>query len=191
LIGEVLTIGASIPACSRVAKVFAATPGWLFIPAPTRLTFPRSSRALHSTPRPSSARAASSRSSTGAENTTSRPVCTIVSTFTLACASAANNAAGAAPSTRYTVSSRWCTTAEMSAFSSSIDSSSSRIQVPCLVVERRADVQSDIVAARDLDRPGCEHSGAGRRHLEHLLERDDVQLARVRDEAAGPPCRRP
>ena len=59
LIGDVLTIEASIPACSSVANVFAATPGWLFIPAPTRLTFPRSSRALQSTPSPSSALEAS------------------------------------------------------------------------------------------------------------------------------------
>jgi len=46
-----------IPAESSVANVFAATPGWLFIPAPTRLTFPRSSREVYSTP--SAARVAS------------------------------------------------------------------------------------------------------------------------------------
>ena len=64
LIGEVETIAASIPAPSSVAKVFAATPGWLFMPAPTRLTLPRSSREVQETPRPSSVRAASALSST-------------------------------------------------------------------------------------------------------------------------------
>src|SRR5581483_3254958 len=49
LIGEVEITSAVTPASSRVANVFAAMPGWLFMPAPTRLTFPRSSRIDHST----------------------------------------------------------------------------------------------------------------------------------------------
>ena len=35
------------PGSASVANVFAATPGWLFMPAPITLTLPRSSRALH------------------------------------------------------------------------------------------------------------------------------------------------
>ena len=60
-----------------------------------------------------------------------------MSTLTLASASAPNSRAALAPVTRYTVSSRWCTTPEISAFSS-IFSSSSRIHVPSasLNVER-------------------------------------------------------
>ena len=182
LIGEVETIGASIPAASSVANVLAATPGWLFIPAPTRLTLPRSSRALQETPRPSSVRAASALSSTGAEKTISALVCTIVSTFTDASASAPKSCAGLAPSTRYTVSSRWCTTPEISAFSS-ISSSSSWIHVPVSFLEGRADVEPHIVATRDLDRAGGHHAGARGRHLEHLVEADARQLARAGDDA--------
>ena len=125
-----------MPAASSVANVLAATPGCDFIPAPTSDTFPRSSRAAHFTPRASSALSASGRSSTGAEKTISPPVCRIVSTLTFASASAPKSCAALAPETRYTVSSRWCTTPEISAFS--IVSSSSRIHVPSesLKVER-------------------------------------------------------
>ena len=49
--------------------------------------------------------------------------------MTFASASAAKRRAGVVPRARYTVSCRWCTTAEMSAFSSN-GSSSSVIQVP-------------------------------------------------------------
>ena len=100
LIGEVETSDASMPACSSVANVFAATPGWLFIPAPTRLTLPRSSRKVQLTPSASSVRDASARSSTGAEKTISAFVCTIVSTFTEASASAPKSRAAVVPSTR-------------------------------------------------------------------------------------------
>jgi hypothetical protein len=127
LIGEVVTISGSIPNSSRVENAFAATPGWLRIPAPTMLTWPRSSRADHSTPRASSAASVSARS--GAEKTISGPVCATVSTFTPAAASAPNRLAAEAPTTRKTVSSSVCVTPEMSAFSS-IRLSSSRIQVP-------------------------------------------------------------
>src|SRR5262249_20008343 len=50
------------------------------------------------------------------------------------------------------------------------------------VVERRPDVELDIVTTGDLDRAGCEHARAGRRHLEHLLVRERLELARVRNE---------
>ena len=50
LIGDVEMTFDSTPISSSVANVFAAMPGWLFIPAPTRLTLPRSSRIDHSTP---------------------------------------------------------------------------------------------------------------------------------------------
>ena len=47
LIGDVVTTSGSIPCSASVANALAATPGWLFIPAPITLTLPRSSRALH------------------------------------------------------------------------------------------------------------------------------------------------
>ena len=39
------------------------------------------------------------------------------------------------------------------------------------------------MTTRDLDRPSSHHARAGRRHLQHLLERDHVELAGGRDEA--------
>ena len=130
MIGDVFTIRGSIPCVARVENVRAATPGWLFIPAPIRLTFPRSSLDVQRTPRRSSAAAVSAWSGVGAENTIpSSRVWRIVSTFTDACAIASNSGAAATPSTRYTVSSSVCVTPEIIAFSS-MRSSSSRIQVP-------------------------------------------------------------
>ena len=40
LIGEVEIISMLTPASPSTVNVFAATPGWLFIPAPTSETFP-------------------------------------------------------------------------------------------------------------------------------------------------------
>ena len=51
------------------------------------------------------------------------------------------------------------------------------------VVEARPAVDPHAVVARVLDRAQLEHAGARRRHLEHLLEGDDRQLARVGDDA--------
>ena len=44
-------------------------------------------------------------------------------------------------------------------------------------------METHIVTARDLDRAGGHHRRAGSGHLEHLLERDRLELSRVRDEA--------
>ena len=46
-IGEVFTIWGSTPMSASVENVLPAIPGWLLIPAPTRLTLPRSSRDDH------------------------------------------------------------------------------------------------------------------------------------------------
>src|SRR6266545_975363 len=154
-----------MPAASSVANVFAATPGWLFIPAPTSDTFPRSSRAVHVTPSESSTRSASGRSSTGAEKTISGPVCTIVSTLMLASASAPNSRAADVVDGLLALMH---------------DSGDQRLLEHLLVlltdpralgvVERRADMEPHSVAARDLDRAGCHHARARGRHLEHFLE---------------------
>ena len=50
------------------------------------------------------------------------------------------------------------------------------------VLERAAAVDADAVVARVLDRAQLQHPGARGRHLEHLLEGDDGQLARVGDD---------
>ena len=47
LIGDVVTTSGWTPSPSSVANAVAATPGWLFIPAPTTETLPRSSRDDH------------------------------------------------------------------------------------------------------------------------------------------------
>ena len=52
MIGEVETISVLMPSSSSVANAFAATPGWLRIPAPMMLTCPRSSRLDHSHAQP-------------------------------------------------------------------------------------------------------------------------------------------
>ncbi len=122
-----LTISGWIPSSSSVANILAATPGWLRMPAPITLTWPRSSRVDHSTPRPSRAESVSARSS--AENTISGPVWMTVSTLIPPSASAPKSCAAETPTTRYTFSTDLCVTPEMSAFSS-IRSSSSRIHVP-------------------------------------------------------------
>ena len=53
---------------------------------------------------------------------------------------------------------------------------------PFSFLEGRADVEPHIVAAGDLDRARGEDAGAGGGHLEHLVEADPRQLARVRDQ---------
>jgi hypothetical protein len=50
------------------------------------------------------------------------------------------------------------------------------------LAERRADAELHTVAARDLDRPQRHDARAARRHLEHLLVRDVVELQRLGDE---------
>ena len=59
------------------------------------------------------------------------------------------------------------------------------------VLEARAAVDAHAVVARVLDRAQLQHLRARGRHLEHLLERDDRQLARVRHDAAGRPMKTP
>src|SRR5439155_26636380 len=86
--GEVETTAGVIPDASSVANVLAATPGWLFIPAPITETLPRSSRALQSAASASSVWRASALASTGAEKAVSGPVWTIVSTLAAASAGA-------------------------------------------------------------------------------------------------------
>ena len=49
--------------------------------------------------------------------------------------------------------------------------------------ERRADVDADSMVTGELDRAQHQHLGAGRGQLEHLLVRDGVELAGLRDEA--------
>src|SRR5579875_2844667 len=101
LIGEVETTSASTPIAASVAKARAATPGWLFMPAPTRLTLPRSSRIDHSTPSSSSASSQARRSSAGALKTISPPrTCRIVSTLTFAAASRSKSGAASICCTR-------------------------------------------------------------------------------------------
>src|SRR5205823_824634 len=72
----------------------------VLVPAPIRLTFPRSSRADHWTASRSRTASTSGRSSAGAEKTISGLVWTIVSTFTLASASAVKSDAALMPSSR-------------------------------------------------------------------------------------------
>jgi hypothetical protein len=98
LIGDVTTTWTGMPSASSVANVLAAIPGWLFIPAPIRLTFPRSSRADHCTPSRSRTGSTSGRSSAGAEKTISALVWTIVSTFTLFSAKAPKSVVAEIPS---------------------------------------------------------------------------------------------
>ena len=93
-------ISGAMPRPPSVANVMAAIPGWLRMPAPTMLTFPRSSRADHAAPSRASASSAAGRSVTGAENTISGPDCRMVSTFTWASASSAKSAAALGPSIR-------------------------------------------------------------------------------------------
>src|SRR5206468_10008463 len=69
LIGEVEMTSGWTPIPPSVAKACAAMPGWLFMPAPTRLTLPRSSRIDHSTSRPPRSSSQARRSSTGALET--------------------------------------------------------------------------------------------------------------------------
>jgi hypothetical protein len=52
-----------------------------------------------------------------------------------------------------------------------------------LVGEARTAVDADTVVARVLDGAHLQHLRAGGRHLEHLLEGHDGQLARLGDDA--------
>ena len=61
----------------------------------------------------------------------------------------------------------------------SIVSSSSEDEGTGAIVEARTAVDPDAVVARVLDRAQLQHARARGGHLEHLLERDDGQLARV------------
>src|SRR5262249_24602438 len=83
LIGGVEMTAGATPIPPSVANACAAIPGWLFIPAPTRLTLPRSSRIDHSTSSSPSSSSQARRSSTGALNTiSSLETWRIVSTLT-------------------------------------------------------------------------------------------------------------
>src|SRR5439155_23059372 len=100
LIGEVTMKRASTPISRSVANVRAAIPGWLFIPAPIRLTFASPSMQSQLAEAPSSAASASARSPSGAEKTISLPVWMIVSTLTPLAASAAKRSARSTERTR-------------------------------------------------------------------------------------------
>jgi hypothetical protein len=60
-------------------------------------------------------------------------------------------------------------------------SSSSQTSVPAssIVLEARQHPQLHLVAHRQLDRAGLQHLGAERGQLQHFLEGDAVELARL------------
>ena len=182
------------PSLASTPKTFAATPGWERMPAPTIETLPISScvlSSLNASPwSGSSAARATRRSSRGTvKEISAKPPAeagsfwTIMSTFTFAPASASKMRA-AAPGASGTPSSvtrasavEWVTAVISGC---SIVSPSATTKVPGSFVEGGAAVDAHAVVARVLDRAQLQHARAGGGHLEHLLEGDARQLARVR-----------
>ena len=178
LIGEVETIDASIPASSSVANVFAATPGWLFMPAPTRLTLPRSSREVQlDAERIERAGGVGAILDRGGEDDL-----------------------GVRLHDRVDVHGGLGERAEEPRGRGALDAVDGLLALvhdagdQCLFehlivllldpraisfFEGRTDVEPHIVTTRDLDRAGGHHACAGGRHLEHLVEADARQLAGV------------
>ena len=197
LMGEVEIISMLMPSSASTANTFAATPGCERMPAPTIETLPISSCAISSAyaspARGSSDARASRKSSRGTvkEISASPPAevgsfWTIMSTFTFAWASASKMRA-AAPGSSGTPTSvirasevEWVT-AVMSGCSMVSASLDHNRTGP--VLEGRATVDAHAVVARVLDRAQLQHARARGGHLEHLLEGDRGELARVGHDA--------
>jgi hypothetical protein len=142
-ISEVLMASALIPALDSASKKVAVTPGWLFMPAPTRDTLPMcSSDSSASKPMlacsSASRRIAVCRSEMGSVKEMSvrsvapETFCTIMSMLTSASATARNRAAASpglsgTPTTVTRASVRSCATPLMMAFSMTSDSRTTRV----------------------------------------------------------------
>ena len=186
------------PASPSTVKVLAATPGWLFIPAPTSETFPiRASVAI--SPMPSSATSGSSASRArvevvarhGERHVGAAPVGSgsfwmIMSTFTFASASAVSTRPGDAGLVGQAGEGDaglvggvgdGCDEGAFHGLLLGQDEGTGS------VLEARPAVDPHAVVARVLHRAQLEHARARGGHLEHLLERDDAELARVGHDA--------
>ena len=187
-----------MPSSPSVENTLAATPGWVFIPAPTIETLPIVSSAVISS-MPTSAMSGSSaaravrRSSRGTVNDTSARVPSptgsfwmIMSTLTFASASALKIAPGDARVVGHAeqrdarLAGRVGDGGDEGLLHGDVLSDDDR---PGTVVEARSAMDADAVVARVLDRAQLQHPGAGGGHLEHLLEGDHRQLARVGHDA--------
>src|SRR3954453_6015610 len=196
-IGEVEIISMLMPLSPSVVNTLAATPGWVFIPAPTIDTFPIDSSVASDIPSSlaigSSAVRAAWTSSRGTVNdmsarspSVSGSPWTIMSMFTFAAASAVVTRP-ATPGVSGTPmrggggpAQRVGDGGDQRLFhgvSLGDDNSTRRL------VEARPAVDAHAVVARVLDAAQLQHAGARGGHLEHLVERDDRQLARVGDDA--------
>ena len=178
-------MGASIPACSSVAKVFAATPGWLFMPAPTRLTLPRSSRDDQATPSPSSVACCVGAVLDGRREDDLRPGLDDRVDVHGRLGEGAEEPRGRRPVDAVDgLLSLVHDTADQCLLERVLHRRVVLLDPrPVAFLEGRTNVEPYIVAARDLDRAGGEHACARGRHLQHLVEADPRQLPRARDEA--------
>ena len=181
LIGEVETIDASIPAASSVAKVFAATPGWLFMPGADEADL---AEVVARAPGDAEAVERAGR-------------------VRLVLDRGGEDDLGVRLQDRVDVHGRLRERAEELRRLGAVDAvhgllalvhdagDQSLLEHLILLLdpravsflEGRADVEPHIVTARDLDRAGGQHACAGGRHLEHLVEADARQLAGAGDDA--------